>query len=144
MSIVAIQETKLNAHSDFPSCAGFNVIRKDRERGNGGGLDFIQYNTVRYRVTIDQAMSTSKYLICTSPPVIYYPTAHQPNIGAIHHDDNRLVLGDITPHNDLWHSSLSNDRMGMELTEQIYDSIFHTINDKSPSRTCIYPCQQLA
>lgn len=42
ISITAVQETKLN------SCTDFNVILKDREQDNGGGLAFILYNTVKY------------------------------------------------------------------------------------------------
>ena len=50
VSIAAVQETKLNSRSDLLSCAGFNVLRKDRERDNGGGLAFILHNTVQYRL----------------------------------------------------------------------------------------------
>ncbi len=50
--IAAVQETKLNSRSDLLSCAGFNVLRKDREREFGGGLTFRLHNTVQYRLYI--------------------------------------------------------------------------------------------
>ncbi|XP_049318515.1 probable RNA-directed DNA polymerase from transposon X-element isoform X1 [Bactrocera dorsalis] len=140
ISIAAVQETKLNSRSDLLSCAGFNIIRKDRERDNGGGLAFILHNTVQYR-QIDEDIDTIRsgdveleIFNIYIPPVTCCPTGYHPNIGALLRGETRLVLGDFNAHHDLWHSSLSNDRRGMELAEQIDDSTFYTMNDEAPTR----------
>ncbi|XP_054088729.1 uncharacterized protein LOC128922414 [Zeugodacus cucurbitae] len=151
ISIAAVQETKLNSHSDLLSCAGFNVLRKDRERDSGGGLAFILHKTMQYRLIegdIDRRVTSLEYqgIAVRSgdveleifniyiPPVTSCPTGYHPNISALLRGENRLVLGDFNARHDLWHSCLSNDRRGMELAEQIDDSTFCTINDEAPTR----------
>ncbi|XP_065354415.1 uncharacterized protein LOC135948892 [Calliphora vicina] len=46
--VAAVQETKLTSNSSLQSCNRYNVLRKDRTRGNGGGIAFIIHNTVQY------------------------------------------------------------------------------------------------
>ncbi|XP_069961970.1 uncharacterized protein [Bactrocera oleae] len=144
ISIAAVQETKLNSRSDLLSCAGFNVLRKDRERDNGGGLAFILHNIVQYRLIDGDIDHRDTTLECQGiavrsgdveleifniyiRPVTCCPTGYHPNIGALLRGENRLVLGDFNAHHDLWHSCLSNDRRRMELAEQIDDSTFCTM-----------------
>ena len=49
ISIAAVQETKLNSRLDLLRCAGFNVLRKDRD---DDGLAFILHHTVQYRLIL--------------------------------------------------------------------------------------------
>ena len=48
VKIVAIQETKLSAKSKNPSFTDYNLIRKDRPTGRGGGLAFLVHHSVRF------------------------------------------------------------------------------------------------
>ena len=47
IKIAAIQETKLH----ITSSGNYNIVRKDRERDNGGVLAFILERNVKYKVT---------------------------------------------------------------------------------------------
>lgn len=83
-----------------------------------------------------KAMSSSRYLIFTYSCYIF-PNRISPDIGALLRFENRLALGDFNAYRDLWHSCLSNDRMGMEIMEQIDESTVCTMNDEAPIRiTC--------
>ena len=50
IKIAAIQETKLHSEGSITSSGNY-IIRKDRERDNGGGLAFIVERNVKYKVT---------------------------------------------------------------------------------------------
>lgn len=51
IKLAAIQETKLNEKSQFPSIkSGYTILRKDRVDA-GGGLAFIIENSVLYKTT---------------------------------------------------------------------------------------------
>ena len=47
IKVAAIQETKLSTTCRLQSCDGYNVLRKDRSRGGGGGLAFLLHHSVQ-------------------------------------------------------------------------------------------------
>lgn len=49
ISVAAVQGTKLTTTSQLTHCNGFNIIRKNRLRSNGGGIAFIIHHSVQYR-----------------------------------------------------------------------------------------------
>ncbi|XP_065358671.1 uncharacterized protein LOC135952586 [Calliphora vicina] len=149
--VAAVQETKLTSNSSLQSCNGYNVLRKDRTRGNGGGIAFIIHNTVQYRALSLDLNSRDQYLEVQGiavrsgdtelelynvyiPPVASCPTGYHPDIRTLLDGDTRLVLGDFNAHHQLWHSSLGEDQRGASLAEQIDESTFCTLNDDAPTR----------
>ncbi|XP_065363210.1 uncharacterized protein LOC135956600 [Calliphora vicina] len=110
--VAAVQETKLTSNSSLQSCNGYNVLRKDRTRGNGGGIAFIIHNTVQYRALSLDLNSRDQYLEVQGiavrsgdtelelynvyiPPVASCPTGYHPDIRNLLDGDTRLVLGDF-------------------------------------------------
>ena len=51
IKIAAIQETKLHSECPITSSENYNIVRKDRERNNGGGLAFILEQNAKYKLT---------------------------------------------------------------------------------------------
>ena len=51
IKIATIQETKLLRECPITSAGIYNIVRKDRERNNGGGLASILERTVKYKMT---------------------------------------------------------------------------------------------
>ncbi|XP_046802955.1 uncharacterized protein LOC124418958 [Lucilia cuprina] len=149
--VAAVQETKLTSNSSLHSCNGYNVLRKDRTRSNGGGIAFIIHNTVQYRALSLDLNARDQYLEVQGiavrsgetdlelynvyiPPVASCPSGYRPDIRTLLDGDMRLVLGDFNAHHQLWHSSLGEDQRGASLAEQIDESTFCTINDDAPTR----------
>jgi exonuclease III len=48
VKIVALQETKLNANSKQLSFQNYNLVRRDRPVGKGGGIAFLTHHLVRF------------------------------------------------------------------------------------------------
>ncbi|XP_065354130.1 uncharacterized protein LOC135948669 [Calliphora vicina] len=132
-------------------CNGYNVLRKDRTRGYGGGIAFIIHNTVQYRALSLDLNSRDQYLEVQGiavrsgdtelelynvyiPPVASCPTGYHPDIRTLLDGDTRLVLGDFNAHHQLWHSSLGEDQRGASLAELIDESTFCILNDDAPTR----------
>ncbi|KAM7356297.1 uncharacterized protein ACRADG_002101 [Cochliomyia hominivorax] len=149
--VAAVQETKLTTNSSLHCCIGYNVLRKDRTRSNGGGIAFIIHNTVQYRALSLDLTSRDQYLEIQGiavrsgdvdlelynvyiPPVASCPTGYRPDIRSILDGNIRLVLGDFNAHHQLWHSRLGDDQRGTLLAEQIDESTFCTLNDDAPTR----------
>ncbi|KAM7361982.1 LOW QUALITY PROTEIN: uncharacterized protein ACRADG_012848 [Cochliomyia hominivorax] len=149
--VAAVQETKLTTNSSLHCCNGYNVLRKDRTRSNGGGIAFIIHNTVQYRALSLDLTSRDQYLEIQGiavrsgdvdlelynvyiPPVASCRTGYRPDIRSILDGNIRLVLGDFNAHHQLWHSRLGDDQRGALLAEQIDESTFCTLNDDAPTR----------
>ena len=61
--IATIQETKLPRVCPITSSGNYNIVRKDRERDNGGGLAFILERNVKYKVTNTPALPNPDNII---------------------------------------------------------------------------------
>jgi hypothetical protein len=152
VKIVALQETKLNAKSKHPNFQGYNLVRKDRPVGRGGGLAFLIHESVRFTnldvssliqandLTIElQGISAFinnseiKIFNVYIPPASANPT-YSPDISKILEvGDDALILGDFNAHDGAWHSSLSDSR-GNSLVQQIEISDFFILNSDSHTR----------
>ncbi|KAM7361935.1 uncharacterized protein ACRADG_012793 [Cochliomyia hominivorax] len=147
----AANKTKLTTNSSLHCCNGYNVLRKDRTRRNGGGIAFIIHNAVQYRALSLDLTYRDQYLEIQAisirsrdvdlelynvyiQPVASCPTGYRPDIRSILDGNIRLVLGDFNAHHQLWHSRLRDDQRGALLAKQIDESTFCTLNDDAPTR----------
>ena len=121
--VAAVQETKLTNNSSLQTCNGYDVLRKDRTRGNGGGIAFVIHNAVQYRTLSPDLDARDQYLEVQGiavrsgdtelelynvyvPPVASCPTGYHPDIRTLLDGEMRLVLGDFNAHHQLWHFNL--------------------------------------
>ena len=152
VKIAALQETKLYDRSKTPVFQGYNLIRKDRPTGRGGGLAFLVHDSVRYTdldvtalippgdVTLE-LQGISAYINGSYIKIfnIYIPpssasTHYAPNLkNILEVDDDALILGDLNAHSEAWFSSLSDVR-GDSLVGQFEDSNFYILNTNSHTR----------
>ena len=67
------------------------------------------------------------------PPTTSCPNNFIPDISPYLTNRDSLVIGDINAHDDLWHSSIT-DQRGNDLAEQISASNFGVLNEEMPTR----------
>ena len=63
IKIAAIQETKIIRGCPITSSGRYNIVRKDEERDNGGGIAFILERYVKYKVMNALALSNPDNII---------------------------------------------------------------------------------
>jgi hypothetical protein len=152
IAVAAIQETKLNPTQPSPKFPGYTILRKDRTN-HGGGIALLIHSSINFMEipAPTPAAGPDPFIECQSIKIdlkdgpifitnIYIPpNSSTPNYNAsishLFHNGNSdsLVLGDFNAHDQLWHSSISDNR-GAILADEIDSSDFITLNTNSPTR----------
>ena len=140
-----IQESKLTLNSQTPIILNFTTVRKDRHRGQGGGLLTLIHKSINFshgpdspdtladphleELTI-RAMLRNTDLIMTN---VYIPTessctgGYNPSLDHLMMTTDTLILRDFNAHHSLWYSS-STDSRGTMLESMVSGSNFGIIN----------------
>ena len=149
IKIAALQETKLSSRSrlKFPH---FTVVRLDRTN-HGGGLallihESIQFSTVDLPQRPVEDIDTEVQAIHIPspeggftivnvyvPPSSSCPANFHPLLSDILDIKDGLILGDFNAHDELWFSSLSDDR-GATLADEIEMSEYGVLNANTSTR----------
>lgn len=151
IKIAAIQETKLNENVSL-CLPDFDIIRKDRDRNNGGGLAFIIHKDIKYHtctlplplatddtleqlaITIRSGNNAVSLVNLYIPPTACCPAGYTLNIQHLLQLKDSLIIGDLNAHHRTWYSALGDDARGIDLIDQIDTSDFGILNENSPTR----------
>ena len=147
VKVAVIQESKLSSISKTPGIQIFTTVRKDRLRGQGGGL----HKSINFsrkpespetlvephmeELTITATLGDTE-LISTN---VYIPSASScaggyiPSLDHLMMTTDTLILGDFNAHHSVWYSS-STDTRGTLLENMISASNFGILNWDSPTR----------
>ena len=143
IKIAAIQETKLDANCKLPTFHNYIIIRKDRSN-TGGDLALLVHSSVCFReldiqnplsdttrecqgISIDTANGPLNIYNIYIPPRSSCPNGFIPSISHLLLNEDSLILGDLNAHDDLWNSSI-NDERGQAIVDEISNSEFGVIN----------------
>ena len=144
VKLAAIQETKLRPNQTLPSIPQYTPVRKDRTRGNGGGVLFLVHESLLFErlpevsddpfienisIKIDGITITNVYI----PPESSCPNTFNPSISPLLNSDNSIILGDFNAHDSLWCSALQ-DARGTTFAEEINSSNHGVLNNDQPTR----------
>ena len=149
IKIAAIQETKLDANCKLPTFHNYTIIRKDRSN-TGGGLALLVHSSVRFReldirnhlgdtttecqgISTDTANGPLNIYNIYIPPRSSCPNGFIPSISHLLLNEDSLILGDLNAHDDLWNSSI-NDERGQAIADEISNSEFGVINENLSTR----------
>ena len=151
VKVACIQETKLTQRSKSPLFQNYNVIRKDRPRGGGGGLAILVHHTVRFTdidtsfmqndltleiMGIQASINNTEINIFNVyiPPASSCPPGYTSDLSPIlsYSDSDTFILGDLNAHHESW-STLSDIR-GATFIDQIENSSFVFLNTESSTR----------
>ncbi len=133
-----------------PKTGDFTLVRKDRGKNKGGGLAFLIHNTIEFEElpikNPDNFTETQRIRIRTSPkqwltlthfdspPTSSCEPGFAPALDKLLDADSSLVLGDANAHNELWNSTLSDDR-GELFADIITQSSHGILNGDQPTRS---------
>ena len=148
VKVAVIQESKLTLNSRTPNIQNFTTERKNRHRGQGGGLLTLIHKSINFSRRPDTleyphleeltitAMLGNTDLIITN---VYIPTAssctggYNPSLDHLMMTTDTLILEDFKAHHSSWYSS-STDSRGTMLESMVSGSNFGILNWDSPTR----------
>ena len=143
-----IQESKLTLNSRTPNIQNFTTVRKDRHRGQGGGLLTLIHKSINFSRRPDSpdtltdphleeltitAMLGNTDLIITNvyiPPASSCTGGYNPSLDHLMMTTATRILGDFNAHHSSWYSG-STDSRGTML---VSGSNFGILNWDSPTR----------
>ena len=149
IKIAAIQGTKLDANCKLPTFHNYIIIRKDHSN-TGGGLALLVHSSVWFReldirnplddtttecqvISIDTANGPLNIYNIYIPSRSSCPNGFIPSTSHLLLNEDSLILGDLNDHDDLWNSSI-NDERGHAIADEISNSEFCVINENLPTR----------
>ena len=123
-----IRESKLTLNSRTPNIQNFAAVRKDRHRGQGGGLLTLIHKSINFSRTPDspdtladphlEELTTTANLgntdlIITNvyiPPESSCTGGYNPSLVHLMMTTDTLILGDFNAHHPSWYSSSTDSR----------------------------------
>jgi exonuclease III len=151
VKVACLQETPLSAKTKDPSFPDFNLLRRDRLVGNGGGITILIHLSVSFYLIDTSALTQGDDVMellgifakingspinifnMYIPPASSCPPLYKPNIRPIlgFSDSDVIVMGDLNAHHGAWHASSSCLR-GDDLLSDIEDSNLCVLNGDTP------------
>lgn len=143
--VITLQETKLTSRSNI-STLNHSIVRQDRERNKGGGIDFLVHKELSFSVIdlpttpiqqdhVEQQAGNSTLTLVNLyiPPKSSCPQGSSCSIEhIILEQEYELVMGDLNAHHSLLNSDLNEDIRGTDIANQISDSTYGL---------AMHPCQ---
>ena len=146
VKIAALQETKLNECSKLSDTSNYTLVRRDRKKDEGGGLAFLVHKDILFQtlppppddphieylaIKVDNLTIVNLYI----PPASSCDTpGYNPSIAPFLTSTETLIVGDFNAHDELWYSTLADNR-GSQFSNEIGSSDFGTLNEDSPTRS---------
>ena len=154
IKVACLQETKLRHESNTPKFPGYNVLRRDRPRNDGGGgLAILVHETVQF-LPIDCSFNNDPHIKLQGISAIingssvdvfnlyippnsspFLPPGYTPSITSLlnQSDGDAIICGDFNAHHVAWFSH-RNDARGISLLDEISNSTFVPINQNEKTR----------
>ena len=147
--VAVIQESKLILNSRTPNIQNFTTVRKDRYRGQGGGLLTLIHKSINFarkpdspdtvadphleELTITAKLGNTDLIITNDyiPPASSSTGGYNPSLGHLMMTTDTLILGDFNAHHSSWYST---DSRGTILESIVSGSNFGILNWDSPTR----------
>ena len=122
VKVVVLQELKLTPKSKNPSIQNYTTVRKDRPRGQGGGLLIFIHRSVTFskqpssaeslydphleELAIEAEIGNTKFIISNIyiPPASSCSNGYQSSIEHLLTIQDSLILGDFNTHQLSWYS----------------------------------------
>ena len=142
LSVMACQETWLSANDDV-KLKNFNIVRKDRPRGRGGGvclfiLSLLSYTILNLNTCLEAVAATIDF----PRKRITFCSVYIPPNGQFDEDLFRnlirqlprpfIILGDFNAHHNMWGSN-TDDNRGEIIADMITDENLFLFNNGLPT-----------